>query len=253
MKNARIYHTLTMLADGTVFSAGGNTNGDQVSPPTGVLPAEIWNPTTQTWTAAAPMAAAAATTTARSCCLTPRCWSAGGGHSVGLSEHSQYSGQIYSPPYLFKGARPVISSAPPATTYGSPMTISTPQAASIASVNLVSLGADTHQIDMDQHFVPLAFTAGAGSLTVQTPASSAVAPPGDYMVFVVDSAGVPSVASMVHVSGASDTTAPTVAMSAPCRRCHGGGCNQRDGDSLRRHGRCLGAIATRRQSARHRG
>ena len=46
-------------------------------------------------------------------------------------------------------------------TYGSNITVSTPDAASIRSVNLVSLGADTHQIDMDQHFVPLSFTAGS--------------------------------------------------------------------------------------------
>ena len=67
-------------------------------------------------------------------------------------------------------------------------------------MNLVSLGADTHQSDMDQHFVPLSFTAGSGSLTVQAPAAAALAPPGTYMLFIVDDKGVPSVASMVGMS-----------------------------------------------------
>jgi len=124
---------------------------------------------------------------------------AGGGHPNGLGDPGQASAQIYSPSYLFNGARPTITSAPSSTTYGSAISVSTPDAASIAAVNLVSLGTDTHQMDMNQHFVPLSFTAGSGSLNVTMPSSSAVAPPGHYMLFLINSAGVPSVASWVDV------------------------------------------------------
>ena len=91
------------------------------------------------------------------------------------------------------------------------MTVTTPDAASIASVNLVSYAADTHQSDMDQHFVPLSFTAGNGTLSVQAPAAASDAPPGDYMLFIVNKAGVPSVAATVHLSAAAPTVpgAPT--------------------------------------------
>ena len=91
------------------------------------------------------------------------------------------------------------------------MTINTPDASSISAVNLVSLGADTHQADMDQHFVPLSFTAGSGSLTVQAPSSAAMAPPGYYMLFVVNGQGVPSVAAIVRLDAAAPTApgAPT--------------------------------------------
>jgi len=82
-------------------------------------------------------------------------------------------------------------------------------------VSLVSLGADTHTIDMDQHFVPLAFTTGSGSLNVTLPSSANVAPPGNYMLFIVNGNGVPSVASMIHVSAAVDNVPPTVSMTAP--------------------------------------
>jgi hypothetical protein len=64
---------------------------------------------------------------------------------------------------------------------------------------------------MDQHFVPLSFTAGSGSLSVQAPASGAYAPPGDYMLFILNKAGVPSMAATVHMTAAAPTApaAPT--------------------------------------------
>jgi len=128
---------------------------------------------------------------------------AGGGHEDSLGGQAQYNAQIYSPPYLSAGPRPTIASAPSSATYGSSMTVATPDAANISAVNLVSLGADTHQSDMDQHFVPLSFTAGSGSLAVQAPAGEALAPPGDYMMFIVNSTGVPSVAAPVHIDAAA--------------------------------------------------
>ncbi|HET7740300.1 MAG TPA: fibronectin type III domain-containing protein [Mycobacterium sp.] len=104
-----------------------------------------------------------------------------------------------------------MSSATPSVSYNGTITVNTPDAANISAVNLVSLGADTHQADMGQHFVPLPFTASSGSLAATTPGSANVAPPGDYMLFVVDGNGVPSVASMVHISAAPATApgAPT--------------------------------------------
>ncbi|MBV9923318.1 MAG: DUF1929 domain-containing protein [Pseudonocardia sp.] len=129
----------------------------------------------------------------------------GSGHAnPGLA--GQDSAQIYSPPYLSKGPRPTITSAPASATYGATIPVSTPDAASISAVNLVSLGADTHQSDMDQHFVPLTFTQGTGGINVQIPSAAATAPPGNYMLFILNSSGVPSMASFI-------TLAPT--LSAP--------------------------------------
>jgi hypothetical protein len=214
MANARIYHTLTMLADGTVLAVGGEPNSGNVNGQTevsgGVLPSEIWDPNTQTWSPAA------STGTTRgyhsTAILMPdgTVLVAGSGHSgPGKPPTSGYTAQIYSPPYLFKGARPTLSSAPHAAGYGSTIGVSTPNAASITAVNLVSLGTDTHQSDMQQHFVPLSFTQGAGGLNVQMPSSAAVAPPSNYMLFIVNSNGVPSVASFINLSGSAPApTAP---------------------------------------------
>ena len=207
MSYPRVYHTLTMLADGTVLAVGGEkTWGQTGSTETtgGVLPSEIWNPATETWTTAAPTGVTRGYHSTAILMPDGTVLVAGSGHA-NPNYPGQNSAQIYSPPYLFKGARPTISSAPATTTYGSTIPVSTPDASSISAVNLVSLGADTHQSDMDQHFVPLSFTQGSGGLNVQIPSSAAMAPPGNYMLFIVNSNGVPSVASFINVSA----TAPT--------------------------------------------
>jgi hypothetical protein len=207
----RVYHTLTMLANGQVLAVGGGTTSDQSVVTTGVLPTEIWDPTSETWSAAAPIAAARNYHSTAVLMPDGRVLVAGGGHYDGLGDAGQDSAQIYSPSYLFNGPRPTITSAPSSTTYGSTISVSTPDASSIKAVNLVSLGTDTHQMDMNQHFVPLSFTAASGSINVTMPSSSATAPPGHYMLFILNNQGTPSVANII---GLNQSTTP-VAPSAP--------------------------------------
>ncbi len=219
MHDARVYHTLTMLADGTVLAVGGEKTWGQTGTTEttgGVLPSEIWDPNSGQWTVVG------STGTTRgyhsTALLMPdgTVLVAGSGHA-NPGYPGQDSAQIYSPPYLFKGARPTISSAPATAVYGSSIPVTTPNAASISAVNLVSLGADTHQSDMDQHFVPLGFTQSGGGLSVQIPSSGAIAPPGNYMLFLVNSAGVPSVASFITISPTAPTApaAPTGVSASP--------------------------------------
>jgi hypothetical protein len=214
MHNARDYHTLTMLADGTVLAVGGEQTSDQSIVTSGVLPTEIWNPATETWTTAAPIATARNYHSTAILMPDATVLSAGGGHSDGLGGAGQYSAQIYSPPYLSAGPRPTITSAPAASTYNTNITVTTPNAASISAVNLVSLGADTHQGDMAQHFVPLSFTANPGSLTVHTPANAALAPYGNYMLFLIGNKGVPSVSAPLNLSAAPEAPAAPTGVSA---------------------------------------
>src|SRR5262249_34870013 len=125
-----------------------------------------------------------------------------GGRYNGYPSNDPYdrlNAEIYSPPYLFKGARPTITSAPGDGAYGASISVATPNAASIASVSLIKLGSMTHAINMDQRYVPLTFSQGAGGLNVTLPANANLAPPGYYMLFIVDSNGVPSTASMIRM------------------------------------------------------
>ena len=211
MAHARMYHTLTMLADGTVLAVGGEPTSGQTGSTEvsgGILPSEIWNPATQTWSPAA------ATGTTRgyhsTAVLMPD-----GTVLVGGSGHAnpgyaaQTTSQVYSPPYLSKGARPAIGSVPGSVSYGSGFNVTMGDSSTVSAVNLVSLGSDTHQSDMDQHFVPLNFTQSGNTLTIQAPSNGNYAPPGHYMLFILNANGVPAIAPIIAV------TPPATAPSAP--------------------------------------
>ena len=91
----------------------------------------------------------------------------------------------------------------------------TPDAANIASVVLVRPGAPTHAFDMDQRLVGLSFTVGSGVLNVTAPPNGNIAPPGYYMLFMLNAAGVPSVARFVQLSSPSPNQAPTATIISP--------------------------------------
>ena len=110
--------------------------------------------------------------------------------------------EIYSPPYLFRGPRPVISSAPRAMPWDVPFEVGA--TGDVDDAVLIAPSAVTHANDMSQRVVPLAKVADRpDGVTFRSPPSSAVAPPGWYMLFVLED-GVPSVAKWVRL----DATAP---------------------------------------------
>ena len=82
--------------------------------------------------------------------------------------------------------------------------MTTPNAAQIAKVSLIRSPSVTHAFDMNQRFQFLNFTPGAGKVTVQAPANANLAPPGDYLLFLLDTNGVPSVGSFVRLSATGD-------------------------------------------------
>jgi Concanavalin A-like lectin/glucanases superfamily/Domain of unknown function (DUF1929)/Bacterial Ig domain/Glucodextranase, domain B len=196
----RTYHTLTNLPNGKVLATGGGPTTDALGVNDAVKAPELWSPDTETWETMASMqrprlyhSTALLLTDARVLVM------GGGRFDNQAAPTDQLSGEIYSPPYLFKGSRPVITSAPVQIGYGQTITVQTPDASGIAKVSLIKMGAVTHAFDQDQRYVPLSFTAGSGSLSVQTPANGNLAPPGHYMLFIVDTNGVPSVAVTLNI------------------------------------------------------
>jgi hypothetical protein len=97
--------------------------------------------------------------------------------------------EIFSPPYLFSGVRPVIQSAPTSVAYGASFTITTTDDSTIARVALVRPGATTHADNFDQRYVDLTFTIGSGTIQATAPANGSHAPPGYYMLVIVNSSG----------------------------------------------------------------
>ena len=208
MANPRSYHNLIALPDGKVLAIAGDTTSRGVDPSSGVLEPEIWDPATEVWT---PMAHHQISRMYhQTSLLLPDGRVLLSGSGANLQGPDERSYQLFSPPYLHKGPRPSISGAPGVVRYGTPFTIDTPDAARIASVSLVRMGSETHSVDQDQRFMSLNFTRGSGALTVDAPANGNLAPPGWYMVFLVDDQGVPSVASIVQVPvGSGDVTPPS--------------------------------------------
>ncbi len=198
MSFARSYHTLTLLPDGTVLVTGGGTTKSSTDVAHAVYDAEIWSPATETWTTLSRMQRPRLYHSTAILLPDGRVLVAGGGRNFrdGMKE---LNAEIYSPPYLFKGPRPTISSIPSDVAYGSFMFVQTPDASDIVSAVLVRPGSVTHGFNEDQRLVPLVMQQTAGGLTVQGPANANLAPPGYYMLFIVNSSGVPSVASFLSV------------------------------------------------------
>ncbi|HYR50287.1 MAG TPA: galactose oxidase-like domain-containing protein, partial [Candidatus Eisenbacteria bacterium] len=194
----RTEHNLTLLPDGTVLVTGGSRNSDVGNTAAAVLEAELWSPTTETWTVLAAMKTPRMYHSTALLLPDGRVLVAGGGRD--FPEVDQLSAEIYSPPYLFKGPQPAITSAPAGIQYGTVFFVGTPDVARIATASLVRLGAVTHAFDQNQRFVPLGFQSTTGGLNVQAPANANLAPPGYYLLFIVDTNGIPSVAAMVKLS-----------------------------------------------------
>jgi Domain of unknown function (DUF1929)/Bacterial Ig domain len=231
MAFGRRQHNLTLLADGSVLATGGNSTGaGLIDMNGGVFNAERWDPATGQWTT---LAAQAVTRQYHSTALLlpdGRVLSSGGG-ICGTCDQVGYlakNAEVFTPPYLFKkdgsgelAPRPDVTDAPGNVSHGTSFQITTPNSASIQKVGLMRLGSQTHSVEMEQRYLPLSFTAGSGTLTATVPANVHTAVPGVYMLFIVDSAGVPSVARMVNLDATAQppppppNQAPTVSLTSP--------------------------------------
>jgi N-acetylneuraminic acid mutarotase len=198
MAYPRSFLNLTSLPDGTVLATGGETDKNGGNIANAVYAAELWSPQTQTWSTMASMH------TPReyhgTALLLPdgRVLVSGMGADFG-NVPDQKSAEFYSPPYLFQGARPTIGQSPSQIGYGANFFVATPDAATIASAALIRTGAVTHFFDQNARYVPLAFSQTTGGLTVTAPANANLAPPGYYMLFIVNGTGVPSIAPFVQL------------------------------------------------------
>jgi hypothetical protein len=126
----------------------------------------------------------------------------GGGGAPGPVVNT--NAQIYYPPYLYNSSgglatRPRITSAPAKLTRGQTFVVGTDQPTTIARVTLIKTGSVTHGFNMEQRFMELPFTRSGSTLKVQAPANANIAPPGRYLLFVLDGQGVPSIAKVVEI------------------------------------------------------
>ena len=204
MSAGRIEMNAVILPNGKVLLLGGSVNDEQAS--SASLAADLFDPKTLTMSSAGTEAFARLYHSVALLLPDGRVWVAGGNPSRGTYEQHI---EIYSPAYLFTSGgvlatRPTIAFAPNNIGYGGSFDVQTADAANIRSVALIRPGASTHAFDMDQRMIGLSFTASGGLLTVNEPPSGNIAPPGYYMLFVVNNAGVPSIANFVQVNAIPD-------------------------------------------------
>lgn len=202
MAYARAFHNSVVLPDGQVMVIGGQTYPVAFSDDRAILAPELWDPSTETFRAVAPMRLARVYHSVALLLPDGRVLSGGGGLCGGCATNHPDL-QVYSPPYLFNAdgtasRRPVIQSAPTQASVGSSLSVTTDIA--IHRFALVRLSSVTHSVNNEQRRVPLNFTThSATQYTVELPASRDVLVPGYYMLFALTERGVPSVSSMVRI------------------------------------------------------
>jgi hypothetical protein len=194
----RAWLNLTTLPDGNVLATGGKRDHELGNAFGAAFAAEEWSPATGRWTTLASNAVPRFYHSVALLLPDGRVLVGGGwGGGPGGADVRQRTYEIFSPPYLFKGPRPSILSAPGTVGYGQGFTIATADAGRIASVAITAPGAVTHNFDENNRFVPLGFKVVPGGLQIGAPANGNWAPPGPYLLWIVDSNGVPSVARWI--------------------------------------------------------
>jgi hypothetical protein len=201
----RLHLNTVLLPDRTVFATGGSLK--QEDTPLARLQSEIYDPVKDEWTLTA-------------ACTVPRLYhstalllpdarvvTAGGNPEGGThvpwdkDPEEEMRIEIFSPPYLFRGPRPTIKAAGVEWKYGQLIEIQTGDAGNLRFVSLLRNCVTTHSYDTNQRLVDAPISSQkAGVVIVKVPDNPNEAPAGWYMLFLVNAAGVPSIARSIHLS-----------------------------------------------------
>ncbi|GAB3206223.1 galactose oxidase-like domain-containing protein [Nocardia tengchongensis] len=193
MTYPRMHVCAVVLPDRTVLATGGSAMEEMADavPPTG----EIYDPVAGTWTPTAPQRVARLYHSVA--LLTP----AGTVVTAGSNPQRKTEElriEVFWPPYLFKGARPEFEMSSGPVEYGATLTLAT--TAALREVSLLHPTSCTHSCDNNQRLIDLPITAtNPGTISVAMPSNPALAPPGWYLVVVVDTGGVPSVGQWLRL------------------------------------------------------
>jgi len=204
MAYARIQMNATLLPDGKVLVTGGSSSNGFNDATLAVLPAEMWDPATKSFSTMASMHVPRMYHSTTVLLPDGTVLSAGGGRPPATGTTDQPNAEIYSPPYLFQAngspaVRPLITSVSTTNvTYGQQFSVATPDAAAITSVNWIRLSSTTHSFNENQRINHLGFTQTANALSVTAPSSATLCPPGHCMLFILKN-GVPSIAKIMQI------------------------------------------------------
>ena len=212
MSSTRAWVNATVLADGKVVATSGSAVAGEATGYNNI--AEIWDPANGQWLQGA--VAQKMRLYHSNALLLPdgSVLVSGGGATaptyVNDPNKNNLNAEIYYPPYLFtsggaRAARPAVGNAPTWIDIGKTFSVDiVANAASVSRITLVKTGSTTHSFNMDQRFLDLTFKAAGSHVAVQAPTRAGEAPPGYYLLFVFNEAGVPSVAKIVRLGIATN-------------------------------------------------
>jgi hypothetical protein len=198
---------LVIMANGQVMASGGSS-GPDFNPATNIVyTPEVWDPVVQTWTEMANHLMPRLYHSETLLLLDGRILSIGGGQPAATGLNDNFNGEIFSPTYLWNpdgspvtASRPIITSAPTQVTYGQGFPVQVQNvAAGTSKVLWIRLGAVTHTFNESQRLNHLTASQTGNTITVTAPASANLAPPGFYILFVLNANGVPSVGSVIQI------------------------------------------------------
>ena len=213
LPEARRNANSVLTADGAIITIGGNGEGNYGDPRHDAL---RYDPAADIWSPLAPQAEDRGYHSTALLLPDGRIVSAGDDDPAGGGGASDRI-EVFSPPYLFRGARPTIMSAPDEVRYGAGFSVTT-SGGHVARAVLMAPGATTHANDMHQRLVSLSMRgAGPGRIDLTAPATRAIAPPGYYMLVLVSPEGVPSVARFLRLGddAAEVPTPPPAGLTTP--------------------------------------
>lgn len=203
MSVARRHLNSTLLPDGTVLVTGGTSGAAFNDASKAVFTAELWDPANPNnpWKTLAKTSSGVQRIYHSSAALLPD------GRVLITGGNGKNVQELFSPPYLFKGARPSISSVASTVNYAQTFSVQSPNATAISKVTLIRLTSVTHALNENQRLNTLSFKLGSspGTLDITAPQNANSAPPGHYLLFLVNGNGVPSVGRVVRLAAAPPT------------------------------------------------
>jgi hypothetical protein len=208
--NARRIHAVgVLLPDGRVLAVGGMSGHNHyitqesfedqhMAEKMGVLNAELYDPADRTWSWMAAQKRPRLYHSTAILLPDGRVISMGSNPYARMIEKTI---EVYSPPYLFRGDRPVITAHPDKLSHGEAFRLDVNRARGVAQVVLMRPEVLTHVTNTDQRLLELEWKVlNDETIEVQGPPTRGHMPQGVAMLFVLNNDGVPSVGAFVRVA-----------------------------------------------------
>lgn len=203
MSHRRVMPDSVILPDQTLFVVNGSGKGrsDQAVDP--VMEPEIFNPFTEKWIKAQPM------TIPRLYHATALLLSDGSVLTTGTDgewnkppfNKDQKNLELFRPWYFFASSRPEITNLTEEIHYNEKFKIRYFHDKDISKVIIIKPSSVTHSINTEQRLVELELSSkSSNELEITSPPSGMIAPPGYYMLFLIDKEEVPSKSKFIRIS-----------------------------------------------------